>query len=111
MPSSHTQLIFFAFVTYMLLITRTPASSLPAVRWQRAFHMAQGAVLGLVAFAVAYSRIYLGYHTISQVRALATSTSEAVLHPEPFADVIRGRVALQRGLIAKELYITALGCS
>ena len=74
MPSSHAALIFFAAVTYMLLITRTPASSLPAVRWQRALHMAQGAALGLLAVAVAYSRIYLGYHTISQVGALAKST-------------------------------------
>lgn len=73
MPSSHTQLIFFASVTYMLLITRAPASSLPAVRWQRAFHIAQGTGLGLLAVAVAYSRIYLGYHTISQVRTLAGS--------------------------------------
>jgi len=68
MPSSHTQLIFFAFVMYMLLITRTAASSLPAVRWQRPFHMAQGMGLGVLAVAVAYSRIYLGYHSISQVQ-------------------------------------------
>ena len=67
MPSSHTQLMAFAFVTYMLLITRAPASNLAAVRLQRGFHFAQGAVLGLLSGAVAYSRIYLGYHSLSQV--------------------------------------------
>ena len=94
MPSSHTQLIFFAFVTYMLLITRTPASVLPAVRWQRAFHMAQGAGLGLLAVAVAYSRIYLGYHTISQVRALARATSIHAIHSEPLSIMTVGQSSL-----------------
>ena len=67
MPSSHTQLMAFAFVTYMLLVTRAPASNIAAGRLQRGFHLAQGAVLGLLVMAVAYSRIYLGYHSLSQV--------------------------------------------
>ena len=33
------------------------------------FHIAQGAGLGLLAVAVAYSRIFLGYHDVSQVCA------------------------------------------
>ena len=67
MPSSHTQLMAFAFVTYMLLVTRAPASTLAAGRVQRGFHLVQGAVLGLLTAGVAYSRIYLGYHSLSQV--------------------------------------------
>lgn len=69
MPSSHAQLIFFAWMTFMLLVTRTPASGLAPARWQRMFHIAQGAGLGLLAVAVAYSRIFLGYHDVSQVCA------------------------------------------
>ena len=76
MPSSHTQLMAFAFVMYMLLVTRAPASTLAAGRLQRGFHLAQGAVLGLLTAAVAYSRIYLGYHSLSQVPlVLRISTS------------------------------------
>ena len=67
MPSSHTQLMFFAFVTYLLLITRVPASTLPAVRWQRTIHFLQGAALAALSAAVACSRVYLGYHSVSQV--------------------------------------------
>ena len=32
MPSSHAQLIFFAWMTFMLLVTRTPASGLAPAR-------------------------------------------------------------------------------
>lgn len=67
--------------------------------------MAQGAALGLLAVAVAYSRTYLGYHTIIQVRALARLTTVDVLHPEPLADVIGGQAGLQQGPITGRLYI------
>ena len=72
MPSSHTQLMFFAFVTYLLLITRAPASTLPAARWQRTIHFLQGAALAALSAAVACSRMYLGYHSVSQVRSANT---------------------------------------
>ena len=57
MPSSHTQLMFFAFVTYLLLITRAPASTLPAARWQRTINFLQGAALAALSAAVACSRV------------------------------------------------------
>ena len=80
MPSSHTQLMAFAFVTYMLLVTRAPASTVAVGRLQRGFHLAQGALLGLLTAAVAYSRIYLGYHSLSQVPlALRIPTSDMQL--------------------------------
>ena len=76
MPSSHTQLMAFTFVAYMLLVTRAPASTLAAGQLQRGFHLVQGALLGLLTAAVAYSRIYLGYHSLSQVPPVShTSTS------------------------------------
>ena len=78
MPSSHTQLMAFAFVTYMLLVTRAPASTLAAGRLQRGVHLAQGAVLGLLTVAVAYSRIYLGYHSLSQVPHISCSSPLAM---------------------------------
>ena len=78
MPSSHTQLMAFACVTYMLLVTRAPASTLAAERLQRGFHLAQGAVLGLLTAAVAYSRIYLGYHSLSQVPLSSCFTLSAM---------------------------------
>lgn len=78
MPSSHTQLMAFAFVTYMLLVTRAPASTLAAGRVQRGFHLVQGAVLGLLTAGVAYSRIYLGYHSLSQVLLISYSSPPAM---------------------------------
>ena len=78
MPSSHTQLMAFAFVTYMLLVTRAPASTLAAGRVQRGFHLVQGAVLGLLTAGVAYSRIYLGYHSLSQVPLISYSSPPAM---------------------------------
>ena len=78
MPSSHTQLMAFAFVLYMLLVTRAPASTLAAGRAQRGFQLAQGAVLGLLTAAVAYSRIYLGYHSPSQVPIVSYSSLPAM---------------------------------
>lgn len=78
MPSSHTQLMAFASVTYVLLVTRAPASNLAMGRLQRAFHIAQGTVLGLLSVAVAYSRIYLGYHSLSQVPLTSYLSSSAM---------------------------------
>ena len=44
--------------------------------------MAQGMGLGVLAVAVAYSRIYLGYHSTSQVRAEWNEDSSQPWHLE-----------------------------
>eukprot|EP00884_Botryococcus_braunii_P005455 jgi/Botrbrau1/14910/Bobra.0018s0015.2 len=59
MPSAHTQMMFFMFGLYILMVTRSPAS-------HRYVHVAEGGVLGLMSCLVGYGRIYLGYHDLLQ---------------------------------------------
>ena len=63
MPSSHVQLMFFVWALHALLVF----CRRPRCRAQSLLQIAESAVLGAVAVAVAAGRVYLGYHDISQV--------------------------------------------
>lgn len=60
MPSAHSQFIGF-FATYFLCIV---LFKVPMPRWQKS---AFAAVFPVVGLAVAFSRVYLLYHTVQQV--------------------------------------------
>lgn len=85
MPSSHTSLVFFAAALHALLWARQlrrqrqlagkggGSGSVSSSRLQRAFQRwwghAECAAVVAAAFAVAASRVYLGYHSLAQVLA------------------------------------------
>ncbi len=65
MPSSHTQAIAYCLAAYIVVwlrLRRQKASHL-----QRVLTVGEVAGLGLLAAAVGYARVYLGYHTPLQV--------------------------------------------
>ncbi|KAM0335819.1 hypothetical protein ACHAQA_000869 [Verticillium albo-atrum] len=72
MPSSHAQFVAFwaVFLLLFLFVRHRPANRDEAYR-SRALSRAERSVAGLVAVAtaaaVAWSRVYLGYHTARQV--------------------------------------------
>mmetsp|Transcript_7506 Transcript_7506/g.21257 ORF Transcript_7506/g.21257 Transcript_7506/m.21257 type:complete len:163 (+) Transcript_7506:512-1000(+) len=65
MPSSHSQCISFAALVFISLAVQRPAPTLPGRLWQGIQGTASVAVCG----AVAWSRVYLGYHSLEQVIA------------------------------------------
>mmetsp|Transcript_36370 Transcript_36370/g.65067 ORF Transcript_36370/g.65067 Transcript_36370/m.65067 type:complete len:232 (-) Transcript_36370:42-737(-) len=63
MPSSHSQCISFVTAIYIMIILDRPAESALG----RAVQRMQGAALVVACGLVAWSRVYLGYHTTMQV--------------------------------------------
>lgn len=66
MPSSHTQCAFFAIGLHAILAARCWASKSAGTKLLEA---AEVVGLSLMAPMVAASRVYLGYHSLDQVRA------------------------------------------
>ena len=83
MPSSHAQMIWFVWTLHMIMPFRdqqrpphsesTGCATVTGEGWQL-LHLAEGTVLLLLSIAVAFARVYLGYHTMWQVRC--TSSGE-----------------------------------
>ena len=67
MPSSHAQLMFFAWALHALFMYSGQHPSGVSAQPERILHGAETLFLGLTSCAVAFARVYLGYHDIWQV--------------------------------------------
>lgn len=76
MPSSHAQIIFYAFSIFMLQLIRHRQAKLHSTFWQLEWGI-KALVYLAISVLVAYSRVYLGYHTVLQV--VAGSAAGAVM--------------------------------
>lgn len=76
MPSSHAQIIFYAFSVFMLQLIRHHRANLHSTFWQLEWGI-KALVYLAISVSVAYSRVYLGYHTVLQV--VAGSAAGAVM--------------------------------
>ena len=72
MPSSHAQIIFFAFGIFVFQLFHHQRAVTKDTMQHLGWAVKSIAFLG-VSFLVAYSRVYLGYHTVLQVAAGAAA--------------------------------------
>ena len=78
MPSSHSQVIFFLLGLEVFQLVRK-AYSIRKKTWQKLGGVGMGLVYALASVLVAYSRVYLGYHDLSQVLAGAAAGMSAAV--------------------------------
>ena len=76
MPSNHATMMSFAAVQWVLWHSRARQSSTSGAIWLGLDVL----VFGILVFLVSYARVYLGYHSVSQVVAgIACGSSTALL--------------------------------
>ena len=104
MPSSHTQLMFFAWALHALFAYCGARAPGRAAAPERLAHAAETLFLGLTSCAVAYARVYLGYHDAWQVLQLPFTHA----YPQHGSPAVGSPYELQGTMLSVQVVAAAL---